>query len=353
MTGKTKQLLIMSPTWLGDAIMALPAIREAGRVFDDHRLTILCREGLKELFELDMAIDGIWLDTGDRAMAARGALASDRIPVWNAALLLQNSFRSAWRAWRLGAKERIGFRTDGRGWLLTYPIERPSGRDRRHQVYYYLELIAGIERKLRGESRVDFDRPDISLYAKASQQSAASELLERMGLAATGGFFVINPGATNSRAKQWLPDRFAAVADRIFDETGMMAVIVGTAGDRCAADAVLERALRPIIDLTGRTGLGELIGVVSLARLLITNDTGTSHLGGALGIPTLTIFGPTQSFATRPFAEQAVVIEKPVSCAPCMLRDCPIDHRCMTGVQVDDVLEAARSVLQIQGRFVG
>ncbi len=344
---RTSRLLIFSPNWLGDAVMSLPALREARRIFEGWEISVACRPALADLFDCCPFVDRVFAlqqrSKPDRAHSV-SALRNQR---YEATIVLQNSFRSAWRAWRARSPMRIGYRGDGRAWLLTHAVKRPSKHTRRHQVFDYLDLMAAIELQLNGQSRVDFDRPDMSLQVDPHRREHARRLLGQFGLPAEAPFVILNPGAINSRAKQWLPDRFAAVSDRLHREVGAVGVVIGTEQERAITNRVLYHARQPLIDLTGKTGLGELMGVLSLAALLITNDTGPSHLGAALGLPIVALFGPTEDFATRPFSINAQVVMKPVACAPCMLRDCPIDHRCMTGISVDEVLEAARGILGV------
>ena len=170
-------------------------------------------------------------------------------------------------------------------------------------------------------------------------------MLAASGVDTSKRVVALNPGATNSRAKRWLPERFAATADLLIERDGFAAFIVGTAGDREAASVVTSHMRASVADLTGRTTLAELKAVLACAQLVISNDTGAAHVAAALGVPTVTVFGPTEDFATRPLAQLARVVRHPVECSPCMLRDCPIDHRCMTGVEVTDVAQAAQDLL--------
>jgi heptosyltransferase-2 len=170
-------------------------------------------------------------------------------------------------------------------------------------------------------------------------------MLECNGVSGSSRIVVINPGATNSRAKQWLPERFAEAADLLAARDGFQAVIVGTAADAEAAARVARLMRSPVAMFAGRTSISELKGVLACSSLVISNDTGTAHVSAALGVPTVVIFGPTEHVATRPLCDVATVVRHPVDCSPCMLRECPIDHRCMTRVEVSDVYAAARALL--------
>lgn len=153
------------------------------------------------------------------------------------------------------------------------------------------------------------------------------------------------PGSINSRAKRWPAERYGALADDLIDELSAEVLLVGS---RSETEVSLEvtRCMRnkPVL-LTGETDLAQLVAVLSLVDLLVTNDTGPAHIASALGRPTVVIFGPTNPLTTRPFSPFGEIVREPPDCAPCMLRDCPIDHRCMTAITSADVFNRARSLL--------
>jgi heptosyltransferase-2 len=260
------------------------------------------------------------------------------------AVLLPNSFASALAARAGGAKQIVGYATDARRLLLTQAIAFEANFKQLHQVRYYLNIAAQLEQQLTSQRRVRLDaQPALRVSEEAKQR--ARQLLEAAGIDPTQRLVVLNPGATNSRAKRWLPERFAATASQLSEHDDFATIIVGTLSDRDVASAVAQHMRTKVADLTGRTTLAELKAVLACATLIISNDTGTAHVAAALGVPTVTIFGPTEHFATRPLAELAVVVRHNVECSPCMLRDCPIDHRCMTRVEVADVAHEARQLL--------
>jgi len=258
-------------------------------------------------------------------------------------VLLPNSFSAALAARAGGARQIVGYATDGRRALLTRAIPFEADFKRRHQVRYYLNIAAQLEAQLAGQCRVNLDAQP-ALHVGAEQQAEARRLIEAAGIDLTKQLVALNPGATNSRAKRWLPERFAATADQLSERDNFQTIIVGAPGDRDAARAVAGQMRSNVADLTGRTSLAELKAVLACTALVVSNDTGTSHVAAALGVPTVTIFGPTEDFATRPLANLAAVVRHPVECSPCMLRDCPIDHRCMTRVTVADVYRAAQDL---------
>jgi heptosyltransferase II len=341
-------VMVRVPNWVGDAVMAAPALRELRRIFNQARITLAAKASIAGLFEDEGLADDLmtlneargWAQKTRRFFGDARRLRRERFDL---AVLLPNSFSAALAARAGGAKQIVGYATDARRLLLTQAVAFEADFKRLHQVRYYLNIAAQLEQRLTGECRVDLNaQPTLSVGAGAKQR--ARRLLEAAGIDATGRLVALNPGATNSRAKRWLPERFAATADQLSERDGFAAIIVGTPGDRDVAKAVAEHMRTKVADLTGRTTLAELKAVLAWTTLIISNDTGTAHVAAALGLPTVTIFGPTEHFATRPLAELAAVVRHPVECSPCMLRDCPIDHRCMTRVEVADVYRATRDL---------
>jgi heptosyltransferase-2 len=187
------------------------------------------------------------------------------------------------------------------------------------------------------------------LTASPRQQSAASALLQKLGVELRGQPLVaLNAGATNSRAKCWPAERFAALADRLIEAFDAHIVLVGAAPERETAQAVADGMLhRGAINLAGETTMTELVGLLDACHLLVSNDTGPAHIAAALGRPTLTIFGPTNEFETAPTGRFSELIRADgIECARCMHRDCPIDHRCMTQISAEQVFDRARALLE-------
>ena len=157
---------------------------------------------------------------------------------------------------------------------------------------------------------------------------------------------VLSPGAAFGTAKRWDADRFAATGNILSEEFGCGIVIVGSESERKIASEVASRLAGPAANLCGRTSLEVLMGLISDSILVIANDSGSMHLAAALGVPTVGVFGSTDETVTGPVGPRARVVRHPVECSPCLLRDCPIDRRCLTRVPVDDVCRAGREVVR-------
>lgn len=326
----TGRLLIFAPNWLGDAVMALPAFADVRQARLDAAIDVAARPSIAPLFALVPGIGRV-LTLGK---AHAGAL-QIREGRYDAALLLTNSFNTARMAWSAGVPERWGYRRDFRSLLLTKGIVPPT---RLHQAEYYRELVRAL-----GFARA---AAEPRLNISAEQRAAGLALLASEGWDQQTPLVALAPGAAFGGAKRWPAPSFAAVVDGLAED-GIGIVLIGTAGDRIAAAevvAAVRAAARPI-DLVGRTDLPTLAGVLLHCRALVTNDSGAMHFAAALGVAVTAMFGPTRERETRPLGGGHAVLTHPVWCRPCMLRECPLTHRCMTGITVDAVLAATRARL--------
>ncbi len=343
------KVMIRAPNWIGDAVMAVPALREMRRIFDKAHITLVARQWVAGLFDGEGLADDL-IPVADKSGFVRSVggffrdvrrLRSER---FDYAVLLQNAFGAALTARAAGAQAIIGYPTDARRALLDHIIAFETNYKSRHQVFYYLNIASQMEEKLAGASRVDTTQePRLHVSDEARQE--AKRKLARFGIEEGAKMVALNPGATNSRAKQWQTERFARVADIFAERDGFKTVIIGAASDREAAEAVAREMRSHTAVLAGETTVAELKALLACSSLVISNDTGPAHVSAALGVPTVVIFGPTEHFATRPLSPVASVVRHPVDCSPCMLRECPIDHRCMTRVEVADVYRAAKMLL--------
>jgi heptosyltransferase-2 len=350
-----ESVAIRTPNWLGDAVMAVPALRELRRIFGRSRLTLLVRPALAGLFDDQGIADQIISieDTGNPWQRISGFISGirrlRREPM-DLTVLLPNSFSSAFMARAAGSRRIAGYPTDRRSTLLNLVIPLDRATLPSHLTSYYLNIALQLERRLSGSSTIEIESGVPSLQVGNQLGQSGREFLGRHGIDPAKPIAAINPGATNSRAKQWLAERFAQTADILARSKGFQTVVIGTAGDAAVARTVVDAMETPASVLAGRTSLADLKAILSCCSLVVSNDTGAAHLASALGVPTVVIFGPTEHHSTRPLSELAAVVRREVECSPCMLRDCPIDHRCMTGVTVDDVCARADELIVISSR---
>ena len=327
-TMSVRRVVVLAPNWLGDAIMALPLLRDLRQAWPDTTLVAAARQGVAPLFSMVPSIDStLTLDGRDDAALLAGS-------GFDAALLLPNSFSSAWLAKRAHIPERWGFARDWRGALLTKAI--PRLRAYRHQVEYYQALGTALG--------VPAGPPFSAIAVPAAARQAAAALLRESGVGEGQAFVVFAPGAAYGRAKQWPATRFAELA-RLLDADGVATVLIGATGDAAACHQVARDA--PARNLAGRTDLPTLAGLLASARAVVANDSGAMHLAAAVGVPVTAVFGPTNEQKTSPLQASTespvpVIISTDVWCRPCMLRECPIDHRCMTRITAQRVHGAVK-----------
>ena len=259
--------------------------------------------------------------------------------------MFTNSVESAIITRLAGIVTRIGYRNEGRSFLLTTAVDVPEWKSERHEVYFYRNLAETAVKELTG---VDFAEREVSPITLQRPPSKAA--VEKFYGVTASPFAALGVGSVNSRAKRWPAERYAELTDRLFGELGLNVIIVGTPEDAVVADKVAELSASKPKVMAGKTTLSEAIEIMAAARVVVSNDMGLAHIAPAVGTPTVVIFGPTNEKATAPFSNAAKVVRHNVECSPCMLRDCPIDHRCMTGVSVDEVFEAVKAAITSDGR---
>jgi heptosyltransferase-2 len=315
------KIILRATNWIGDAVMSLPAIRAVRAQFPEAHLSVLARPWVADLYSREGCINRVIRYPGRRL----GFIRQLRAERFDCAILLQNAFEAAVVARLAGIPRRIGYNRDGRGWLLTDAVPVPlPGEIPRHERFYYLELLrrAGITAAL----------PESDTIRLTGWEAERGETIG------------ISPGAAYGKAKRWLPERFAEAALRL----GGPVAVFGSSAERALCETVAERIRAgggAVRNYAGQTTLAEFIEAAAACRLFLTNDSGAMHIASALGVPTVAIFGATDHTTTGPTGPLADVVRQPVECSPCLLRECPIDHRCMTGVTVDRVVEAAYATM--------
>lgn len=340
---KCNNILVRTTNWVGDAVMTLPALRALRRALPEARITLLTKHWVSAVFEREGVADRILFYEPGRPKIAgwRKAAAALRAERFDAALLLPNAFEAALVARWAGIPLRAGYARDGRSVLLTHPVAVPGRFDiPAHECYYYLELLRrlGIIAELPEVREIVLDH--------APPRDRGRRRLAELGLRVEEGSAIvgINAGAAFGTAKRWPAERFAAVGRELAGR-GARLVLFGAAAERPLAEA-LEREIGPrAFSTAGRTSLADFLEVVAGCDLFLTNDTGTMHLAAAARVPVVAVFGPTDDVATPPLGHFVRIVKNPVGCSPCKLRHCPLDHRCMLGVSVEQVLAACAEAL--------
>jgi heptosyltransferase-2 len=314
---------------------------------------VAARRSVAQLFAMVPWVDDIVeLEWKGRA-SEPGAMMRDirrlRARRADAALLLPNSFASAWLAFAAGVPQRWGYARDGRSLLLTRAIPLPVTRvgpgllaRPEHQGSYYQHLVHAL-----GAPNGPLEP---RLVVADASVATARTLLTSAGWDGRRPLVVFAPGAAYGTAKRWWPSHFARLAADLIDGAGAHVILIGSAADAATTSAVRDgvpERLRPLVsDLAGRTSLDVLAAILHLARACVSNDSGAMHVAAAVGVPLAALFGPTRERETAPLAHAPMeLLIHDVPCRPCMLRECPIDHPCMRDLDPARVLVSVNRML--------
>ncbi len=345
------KILIRATNWVGDAILALPALRAVRKRFPDAEIAIVARPYVADIYR-DQEICNQLIPYDPKGLHAgffgRERLAAElRAQKFDVALLLQNAFDAAWLAWRSNIPERIGYARDARSFLLTKAVPLPrQGEIPAHEKFYYLELLrrAGWLDSLQDETF-------IGLHVPEAKRRSADEFLCKLGARQGAPRIAIGAGASYGSAKCWPPSRFAEVANRLQSEADADVILLGTAAEANVSTAISAEMHQPPIDLTGKTAIADLPALLSQCYLFIGNDSGAMHVAAAVGLPVVAVFGPTDPLGTSPVTHRCSIVQQKPYCSPCFLRRCPTDHRCMTAITAGMVEAATKpwlSSIQVQ-----
>ena len=335
------RILIRATNWLGDAVMSLPAIHALREYYPKSEITVLAKKAVADLYARESVVNRVMVYGESRWKTAQAL----REKKFQLGILLPNSFDSALVMRLAGIRQIVGYKTDGRRLLLTHPVPVPEWKARKHERYYYLGLLQE-SRLIDGCSHAD--SPIRLECAKEAAEAGRRTFAEKgMALPVIG----VSPGAAYGSAKCWLPERFAEAAAGLARQSNGTVALFGAPDDEedcLAVEECLKKETVPLVNFCGQTTLMEFIDLAAACSVFLTNDSGAMHVASALSVPTVAIFGATNHLTTGPAGPTKMVVRHNVDCSPCMERECPIDHRCMTGVTAAAVVEAASSLVRLE-----
>lgn len=339
---ETRKIVVREPNWLGDVLMSLPfwdALRDRE---PEAKRFALVRPSVAAVLQHHPAIDRIVIcdDQGEYGGLGLFSMAENlKKEGFDAAYILPNSFGSALMMRFAAIPERIGFATDGRSFMLTHPVKKTRALRSTHETLSYLALL--------GEDVTGRDPVAPKLLLTGQEELQARQMLEQLNVNRQSPLVGMVCGAAYGTAKRWPADRFAAVARKIMKEAGGEILLFGTAREKPVADIIEQRVeSKQVHNLAGQTGLRQLAALCKVCDIVISNDTGAMHVASAVGTPLVALFGSTNPVTTSPVGKQHCLLRHPVDCSPCLLRHCPIDHRCMNRITVNEVYDAAERVLR-------
>jgi lipopolysaccharide heptosyltransferase II len=360
-TIKPRRILVRGTNWLGDAVMTTPALLRLREKFPEAQITLLTPEKLRELWTNHPAInETISFASGENVFAVAKKLRAGKFDL---ALVLPNSPRSALEVFLAGIPRRTGYARPWRNFFLTQAVapRADAVKMRKRSVGEIKKLIAE-----NPESRIQnpeipksahqiFEYLNLAVALGANPEPLATQLFitpeeiesarKKFGLdKISNPIFGLNPGAEYGPAKRWPVERFIATAKEIQQKTNCIWILFGGKGDLAIANQIeseIQNSKLKTQNLCGKTSLRELMSLLKLCRVLLTNDTGPMHVAAALKIPIVAIFGSTSPELTGPvFSSGSKILKSDAPCSPCFLRECPIDFRCMNGIGVERVVEA-------------
>lgn len=332
------KIVVRAPNWIGDCVMALPAVENIKKNMPDAEIWVAARDWVAGLYAFVPGIEGVLsLPSAKGIEGLRESVSRLKFHAFDAGLLLTNSFHSALVFARANIPERWGYRTDARRFLLTRSIRKARTLKPRHHVYYYLTLLEGLGFKP--------GPPRLSMNIPRNELARMEARLLALGWDKGKPLITINPGAQYGPAKRWPAESFRTVARMLGEHQPSFFVIVGSDSEISLAEELAAGMEPPPALLAGKTTLSELAAIIGLSQLFITNDTGPMHIANALGIPLVAVFGPTDHSITGPFQEPSVFIRNEAPCWPCLYRECPFDHRCMRDIQPEVVFKACLEMI--------
>jgi len=335
--------LIRGTNWIGDVVMTLPAITAVREAYPEARISILVKPWVADLLRISPDVDEVIVYERPGVHEGIGGLfrlvRELKTKKFDMAILLQNAIEAAIIAWLARIPVRAGYNTDGRGIFLTHSAIRSKEILRVHQVEYYLGMLKALG--------LGAGRKDVRLLIGEEEKAFSDRILKERGIAEASLLIGLAPGATYGPAKRWYPERFASVADRLIERFSARVLLFGSAGDHEVARSIQGKARNALVDLTGETTLREAISLIARCRLFVSNDSGLMHVAGALGTPTVAIFGSTNPLTTSPVGQKSIVITKNVDCSPCLKKTCPTDFICMDLITTDEVYNTAVALLII------
>ena len=335
---KPRKILIRSTNWIGDAIMTTPAVKTIRQNFPDCHIALLVNSWVAPVFAASTDLDEIIIiDHQGRHKGVLGLwrLSQEiRLLGFEVVILLQNAFKAAFFAFLAGIPVRAGFKRDGRSIFLTVPIPIKAETRKLHHVFYYQQLV--VDLGLRRAPNV------LTLTVARQDKEWAQQFIDCL---ATKIIIGLNPGATFGPSKCWPAEKYGQLVAELAGEYDWQFLVFGSEADYEVGEIIKGYYPDKILNLMGKTSLGQVMALIELSTVFVTNDSGLMHVGAALHTPLVAIFGSTDEVATGPFAKNVKVVKRDLSCQPCMKRQRCKDFRCMNEITVADVSRKVRELL--------
>jgi heptosyltransferase II len=344
---RPKNIVVKMPNWLGDAVMAIPVLKDLKTKFPDAKITAFCQANIAPLFLHDPYLTETisykkpsgWIPKSwIQRINHSGVIEPLQHGNYDLGILMTNSFSSAWWFWRGGVENRIGFAGAHRSFLLTAPVDFPENIEKQHLIQTYKKLLEPLG--ISPSSTM----PELFLGEEDLQY--ARDFKARSSIGEDDLIVGINPGAAYGTAKCWLPERFREVAEKLLKLPNVFILFFGDQTGAPLVHTITQGMPARVINMAGKTTLRELMALIGSCKAFLTNDSGPMHIASALNIPNLALFGSTNPTKTGPYLKGKVLYKgEDLKCSPCYKRVCPIDFPCMTRITSQDVFEQLKKML--------
>ena len=333
---KIQRILVRATNWVGDAVMTLPALEAVRENFPNSTITVLARPWVVPMVENHPAVDSALPFTKSRGypwdlVETLRMGRQIRQGGFDLAILFQNAFEAAFLTFIGGVKYRVGYNTQGRGFLLSHAVIKNEEITKEHQVEYYLAILRAMGWEARSREPV--------LHVSLKALDSATNLLSANGIGEDDFLLGLSPGAIYGPAKRWPEERFASIGDRAVKERGAKVLVFGSKSEQDVCGGVVQSMKENALDLSGKTSLDEALALIKKCHFFVTNDSGLMHAAAALNVPLVAVFGSTDAVATGPRGKNSKVVQHDTDCAPCLKKECPDDFRCMLDIEADEVWE--------------
>jgi heptosyltransferase-2 len=342
--GSELKILLRSPNWLGDCVMALPAISAVRKAYGGAHISVEARPSVAGLYQWCADVDEVITCLPEGGFSNFSVkldhCKSNAEKKFDIGILFTNSFSTAFFMWKSGVKKRIGTDVNFRKIFLSVPVELTEKIKEAHQAEWYLALAGELEGVDTSLTMPKLQTPKGIEGAKEILGMACSFAEPKGGK----GYIILAPGSAYGPAKDWLLERFIALASKIVNETGLTVLVSGTPKDEPVASRIADAAGGKVVCIAGKTNMQSFLALMHGAKAFVGNDSGASHCAAAFGIPTVSIFGSTRPDRTRPLGDKVKYVVSDVECAPCLKRECPLggadNMACMKSITVDAVWKA-------------
>lgn len=332
------RIVVKEVNWLGDVVMSLPALRAVRRAYPSAHLAVLVKQELASFFDGSAWVDEVIpyrIAAGVRGLADRGRVVRMlRAGHYDLAVLLPRSFEAAFWVWLARVPRRAGFSTDGRSVLLTDRTPFAPALQAQHQMHDYLHQLQGT---LGIVGSANEYTPDVHEPHRATMREWLATRRQRPQSA----LIALAVAAAYGPAKEWPAERYAALIDVLAERHGAECVLVGAPSERGKGEQVVAASRHGALIAAGETSVGQAIALLALCNGFAGNDSGAMHVAGALGIPTVGLYGSTRPERTSPLGPKTRVLYHQIDCSPCMARTCRFGHYdCLRRIAADEVAAA-------------